>query len=100
MTLTSFGLTGMRMVVVNKSTTGARGTSTFWHEWGVITAIGGGFGLAVLAWAGYELGGMISGSRMGGFRPVQLLIETLSVNGCGLPLRSDVPLGWPDHCLP
>lgn len=77
MTLTSFGLTGTRGVVVNKSTTGARGTSTFWHEWGLIVAICGGFALAVLAWAGYELGGMFSGSRMGGFLPVQLLLETL-----------------------
>ena len=77
MTLTSCGLTGMRMVMVNKSTTGARGTSTFWHEWGLIVAICGGFALSVLVWAGYELGGVFSGSRMGGFRPVQLVLETL-----------------------
>lgn len=77
MTLTSFGLTGTRQVVMNKSTTGSRGTSTFWHEWGLIVAICGGFALAVLVWAGYELGGLFSGSRMGGFLPVQLLLETL-----------------------
>lgn len=77
MTLISFGLTGTREVVVNRRTTGARGTSTFWQEWGLITAICGGFALAVLAWAGYELGGVFSGSRMGGFRPVQLVLETL-----------------------
>lgn len=77
MTLTSFGLTGTREVVVNRRTTGARGTSTFWHEWGLIVAICGGFALAVLAWAGYELGGVFSGSRMGGFLPVQLVLETL-----------------------
>lgn len=77
MTLISFGLTGTREVVVNRRTTGARGTSTFWHEWGLIVAICGGFALAVLAWAGYELGGVFSGSRMGGFLPVQLVLETL-----------------------
>ncbi|MFR2392697.1 MAG: type IV secretory system conjugative DNA transfer family protein [Varibaculum cambriense] len=72
---------------MNKSTTGARGTSTFWHEWGLIVAICGGFALAVLAWAGYELGGVFSGSRMGGFLPVQLVLETLLGKRAGTSMQ-------------
>lgn len=62
---------------MNRSVTGSRGTSTFWQQWGLIIVVAVVSILSVLFWAGYELGGLISGGRMGGFRPVQLFLETL-----------------------